>query len=115
MFSLAAVIPIVWLLVKNMKLSLGLDLVSVLPLSVPEKLICLLWTKMNNAGRLREIVWEQSKMDPVDIWHRAGHPPYLQQVWSFLLLFLQHPGFSSLRSPVDVFQAEWVLFQLNEY
>ena len=53
--------------VKNMKLSLGLDLVSVLPLSGPEKLICLLWTKMNNTSRLREIVWEPRKMDPVDI------------------------------------------------
>ena len=67
MFSLAAVIPIVWPLVKNIKLSLDLDLVSVLPLSVPEKLICLLWTEMNNATRLREFVWELSKMDPVDI------------------------------------------------
>ena len=67
MFSLAAVIPIMWPLVKNIKLSLDLDLVSVLPLSVPEKLICLLWTEMNNTTRLREFVWELSEMDPVDI------------------------------------------------
>ena len=67
MFSLAAVIPIMWPLVKNIKLSLDLNLVPALPLSVPEKLICLLWTEMNNTTRLREFVWELSEMDPVDI------------------------------------------------
>ena len=77
-----------------------------LPLSVPDKFIYLLWTKMNNTARLREIFWELSKMDPVDISTELGTCLTQNKCRSFLLLYLQHTGFSLSRSPVDVFQAD---------